>query len=360
MGKRINTAVWEEKQQRWKIHVQRDGRRKSFYSCKPGRTGQREANAKADAWLDEGVDNTNVKAERLYDEYVGEKKATTSQSNWRQLESIGTNWLKPAFGHKKIGSVTEHDLQIPINKAMAAGLSKKTLKNILNAETSFIKYCRTRKCCTLLPENVTIPKSAKYNGKNVMQPHDLIKLFNCTDSIYRGKVMFDSYVYAYRFQVSTGLRPGELIGLQWKNLKGTTLHVRRAINQFGEVTSGKNENARRNIELTKDEVAILEAQKELSPVSPENSIFQITTLQGYEKRWERFRNHNGISRVSPYELRHTFVSINKALPAGYLKDVVGHAKDMDTYGIYSHHIDGDESQLAKSRADIMNKILKKG
>ena len=33
----------------WRIDVQQDGKRKSFYSSRPGRTGQREANAKADA-----------------------------------------------------------------------------------------------------------------------------------------------------------------------------------------------------------------------------------------------------------------------------------------------------------------------
>ena len=56
MGKRTNTAVWEEKYQRWRIAVQKDGVRKQFYSSTPGRTGQREANAKADQWLDTGTD----------------------------------------------------------------------------------------------------------------------------------------------------------------------------------------------------------------------------------------------------------------------------------------------------------------
>ena len=62
MGKRTNTAVWEEKYQRWRIAVQKDGVRKQFYSSTPGRTGQREANAKADAWLEDGI---AVKASRV-------------------------------------------------------------------------------------------------------------------------------------------------------------------------------------------------------------------------------------------------------------------------------------------------------
>ena len=44
MGRRTNTAVWLEKLGRWQINVQKDGKRRSFYSFKPGRTGQREAN----------------------------------------------------------------------------------------------------------------------------------------------------------------------------------------------------------------------------------------------------------------------------------------------------------------------------
>lgn len=42
MGKRTNTAQWEEKYQRWRIAVQKDGVRKQFYSSTPGRTGQRK------------------------------------------------------------------------------------------------------------------------------------------------------------------------------------------------------------------------------------------------------------------------------------------------------------------------------
>ena len=45
MTTRTNTAKWTGT--RWRIDVQKDGTRKSFYSSTPGRTGQREANAKA-------------------------------------------------------------------------------------------------------------------------------------------------------------------------------------------------------------------------------------------------------------------------------------------------------------------------
>jgi len=40
MSKRTNTAQWEEKHQRWRVAVQKDGVRKQFYSSTPGRTAQ--------------------------------------------------------------------------------------------------------------------------------------------------------------------------------------------------------------------------------------------------------------------------------------------------------------------------------
>lgn len=46
--KRTNTAKWIESAGRWQINVQKNGVRKTFTSAKPGRTGQREANKKAE------------------------------------------------------------------------------------------------------------------------------------------------------------------------------------------------------------------------------------------------------------------------------------------------------------------------
>ena len=64
MTTRTNTAKWTGT--RWRIDVQKDGTRKSFYSSTPGRTGQREANAKADKWLQTGVTDTTMRVRQAY------------------------------------------------------------------------------------------------------------------------------------------------------------------------------------------------------------------------------------------------------------------------------------------------------
>ena len=98
MGRRTNTAVWLPNQNRWQIKVQKDGVRKTFTSAKPGRTGQREANRKADLWLDEGISSTRLLVETAYVNWIAEVKMTTSQSNWKPIESRWRTWVQPDIG----------------------------------------------------------------------------------------------------------------------------------------------------------------------------------------------------------------------------------------------------------------------
>lgn len=88
MGLRTNTAVWLPNQNRWQIKVQKDGVRRTFTSTKAGRTGQREANRKADAWLDEGISNTTKRCADVWAEYmisVKPRAAPATLSRWRSL-----------------------------------------------------------------------------------------------------------------------------------------------------------------------------------------------------------------------------------------------------------------------------------
>ncbi len=66
----------------------------------------------------------------------------------------------------------------------------------------------------------------------------------------------------------------------------------------------------------------------------------------FERAWNRYCTHNGLPKTSPYELRHTFVSVNKDMPEALLKAVVGHSENMDTQGTYGHAVQGDMQRAA--------------
>lgn len=160
MGKRVNTAVWLPNQNRWQIKVQKDGVRKTFTSAKPGRTGQREANHKADLWLDEGISSTRLLVETAYVNWIAEVKMTTSQSNWKPIESRWRTWVQPDLGKKQVANLNEQMLQAVVNKAFAAGLSKKTLMSLCADLRAFCKWLRLGKLSTFHPEELHVPKGA--------------------------------------------------------------------------------------------------------------------------------------------------------------------------------------------------------
>ncbi len=362
--KRTNTAVWYEKQNRWQIKVQKDGIRKTFYSSTPGRNGQRECNAKADAWLDDGIDNPNAKISKLTAEYIENLRLTASTSHYTQYEKYVRLYINPKIGNVRISDLHEQHLQSVIDYGYSKKLAKKTLQNIQGCIKAFLKYCRKCKYTTLFPESLSIPHGAPIKEKKILQPDDLRKLFNVDTTTYRGKPAHELFINAYRFEVSTGLRPGEVIGLKWSDVANDTVFLKRSINVYSEETTGKNDNARRIFTLSEISKAVLDAQRKFQKDNGIETEWVFSDEYGecakenrYYKRWVHYCEANGMQKITAYEMRHTFVSVVKSLPEGYLKQLVGHSKDMDTYGVYSHEFLGDSKKTAELVSDIFGKIL---
>lgn len=376
MGLRTNTAVWLPNQNRWQIKVQKDGVRRTFTSTKPGRTGQREANRKADVWLDAGISNTTKRCADVWAEYIISVKATGGSSYIGQVEKFGKNYILPVIGLRRIGDLTTGMLQDVLNRSYKEGclnpdsrrksrgsLSRKTLQGIRGVEVAFVKWARQHKYTALRPEDedLTVPKGARLKGRKILQPDSLRVLLSTDTRVVRGKVEQDENVHAYRLAVMTGLRPGELLGLRVGDLDGDRVHIGRAINRQNEETSGKNENAIRTVVLHPLAVTEIHAQlqqrtqEEERPLRDDDPLFLLTNQQSLYNYWKFYQRCNGIDPpVSLYELRHTFVSmIEDAVPPAQLRRMVGHSKSMDTYGWYSHAVAGRDDATAQAVSGVL-------
>lgn len=366
MAERKNEAIWIQSQSRWQIKVQMDGVRRTFTSSKSGRKGKVEAERKADKWLEEQTVNENTKCEVLIDKFYEHVKATSSKGNWRPMGSRIENHIKPLIGAKKIGRLTENDLQEVLDAAYKKGLSKRGIKNVKSDLTAIIKYCRKANATRLFPESLYIPNGAKRSKKTVADPDDIRKLFESDKTTWKGKVCSDRYIHAYRFAVVSGLRLGELLGLKWEDIKGKKLRIRRALNDDNIFTEGKNENARRTLILTGLALEEIEQQRKLLRQEGILSPYVFPTRKGtptsqdtFRSNWKRYYEHNGMKKVTPYELRHTYVSVNKEMPEGLKRLLVGHSEDMDTEGTYGHEMAGDLARAAEYSDAAFREILAK-
>jgi len=104
--------------------------------------------------------------------------------------------------------------------------------------------------------------------------------------------------------------------------------------------------------------AVLEQQRTVTGAG--ESVFCLKSEAYYYKRWQVYCRVNDIPPVSAYEMRHTFVSVAKKLPAGEVKDLVGHSEDMDTFGVYGHALTGEDTETAQAVNGMFLKLLHAG
>ena len=163
MRKRTTTAEWQEQTKRWRIRVQKNGVLKSFYSSTPGRTGQREANAKADAWLDDSIRDGRKKVGPLYREWVEELKLTCGTSYVKQCAKYGDYYILPVIENLRIDELTEGDLQKCIDMSSKKAVpqkGRKAYRRYAVEQKDALDYSLHRKgfCKMVPPEQIHDPE----------------------------------------------------------------------------------------------------------------------------------------------------------------------------------------------------------
>lgn len=353
MQRRQGEARWNENRQMWFIKVQRDGIRKQFSSAVPGRKGKRIAEGKADDWIENSCPET-ARLWNVWSDYITSKELTCGTSYLRQLKNFGKNHILPKIGNKTYSKITDQDWQNCIDTAYRAGLAQKSLKLLRAAILNLSRFARKRRLISAVPETLTIPHAARGPKQHaVLSPEDIQKLFAANAE--------SEYIHGFRLALLTGMRPGELLGLKWSDVDDSILHIRRAKNTFGEITTGKNKNAIRDIGLSPRAIAELEAQRkeQLQQGIISQWVFPDAEPLKVAYQWKRFCEKNGLTVCTLYELRHTMISYMKSdVPEHLLKRAIGHSESMDTFGVYGHSVRGDTERTGKAIASVFDRILR--
>lgn len=299
--------------------------------------------------------------------FLADQKDRTGTSNYSNHECYGRCHILPNIGERRLSAITPVLWQSCIDSAAKKGLSRRSCINIRASISAFVKYAlRARWDIQRLEDgDLIIPKSAPpQKEKRVLQPDMIRTLFEDPFIERYGRKILAHYAYAWEFLIVTGLRRGELCGLKNEDIRGNTLMIRRSVNEYCEETTGKNDNARRTIELTQTAMNVITNQRSMlkkqgiiSPwVFPDKNGECTNPRELYGQWCTWAKQHN--TALSLHEMRHTFISVNKAdLPLELMKSVVGHSSNMDTYGVYGHEIDGERHRAAQIIDNVFDGIL---
>ncbi len=180
----------------------------------------------------------------------------------------------------------------------------------------------------------------------------------------------DHYSALYVVALHTGLREGELLGLQWEDLdpEAGILQVRRTLSEtrtghkFELPKGGKGRSiklSRKAIEALRSHRAWQEAEEKLrlgSLWQDNDLVFPTTTgttMSGTNLQGRHFKpllQKAGLPAIRLHDLRHTCATI--LLMAGrhpkFVQELLGHRSISITLDTYSHVIEGMDGGLAKA------------
>lgn len=160
-----------------------------------------------------------------------------------------------------------------------------------------------------------------------------------------------------------GTRMAELVGLQWRDLRGEELTIRRTvvIDELDQVVIQDDTKTHRNRTIVldpvtlaaleehriraKDAAARLEGEVEghhfLFPARPDMPDAPRTPAR-MQQRWRRTRAKVGLAGVKPHALRHGMVThlLDSGIEIHDVSARAGHASPNVTYALYTHPTKG--------------------
>jgi integrase len=175
--------------------------------------------------------------------------------------------------------------------------------------------------------------------------------------------------------LATGVRRGELLGLQWGDvdLDRGTLRIERSVEETKaglRIKPPKTKRGRRNIGLPLDAVTLLRNHKirqlelrlqvGLGNITPTTLVFgtvegKLSSPDNLSRDWRRTCNARKLPRVSFHALRHTHVSmlIRKGVDILTISRRLGHSKAAVTLDVYGHLIDGADEAAANAITGLL-------
>ncbi|MCL6472540.1 MAG: site-specific integrase [Firmicutes bacterium] len=352
-------------------------KRKSFY----GKT-RKEVMDKMAQILQEVRNGTYVEpVQTSFGEWLdkwltGYKKGQLKPSTFENYEVLIKTHIKPALGKVPLAKLQAHMLQAFYNEKLEKG----RVDGKGGLSTRMVRYLHViiRQALQqavkegLLPRNVadaTSPPTVKNKQMRPLTEEELLVFFKAA----KDDRLFAAYVLA----VTTGLRRGELLGLCWDcvDLEQGTITVKRQLLKLKQgivlEETTKSKSGRRNIILTDDAIRELKEYRKrqlqekllLGEAYQDNGLVFCkedgTPLQPEEftKRFQRWLEKAGLSRVRLHDLRHTHATLllKAGVPAKIVQERLGHSSITMTLDLYSHVT----PEMQKLAAATLNGLLSK-
>ena len=270
------------------------------------------------------------------------------------------NHIIPEIGKIPLCKLTQNDLQQFYARLKKGGRRRLTEFYGEGLSDRMVRSCHTS-CRTALEKAVTEGLITANPAIGCRLPPKKAKEMQVLtqDEIQRFLIQAheEGYYEFFLLELTTGMRRGEILGLQWKDLNFSTgeLHIRRQIIKKGAqtlISKPKTKSSIRTLILPPDMLDILAEHKKNatcewvfpSPVK-EGEPRNPASLYG---KFQKILKRAQCKKVRFHDLRHTFatMALENGMDIKTLSAMIGHISAETTLNIYSHITDTMQKQAA--------------
>lgn len=263
--------------------------------------------------------------------------------------------LIPSFGDYNLSDITTGQLQVFVAERIKT-VSGKTVCNEIVVIKEMFKHAYRWGYLKVNPaEHLERPKIEKPEIE-ILSPEEMERLLANSHHHYR---------IAFLTGFLTGMRAGELWGLQWSDIDWNSkqIYVRRSLWK-GQFQTPKSKYSIRKIDIPDSLIYELKKWKLACPVNDHDVVFPSPEgkLSQHDNIVKRYFNQAlrkaGLRQVSFHSLRHSNASMR--IQAGqnikYIQSQLGHASINITMDIYGHLF--NDMNFNRQQAELLENSLK--
>jgi integrase len=228
-------------------------------------------------------------------------------------------WLLPFFGKMPIDKITAQDIELFKAKGIEKGLAKKTVNNHLAVLNKCVATAYEWEKIPGVPPKIIWLKCPPAQTKH-LSPDQCSLLLSHTEGVLNEMILMG---------LRTGMRQGELIGLQWSsiNWENQTLSVRHNQCYYTKALISPKSNRVRTIPMDVDVYEMLfRRKKDAGYVFTDNNNEPIG-CRGLLARLKKVAHAAGLEDIGWHTLRHTFASqlARMGAPLHAVQALLGHS-----------------------------------
>ena len=313
-------------------------------------------------------------AEEWFDKYAEKQLKESTVTRYRNLSKR----VYIAIGAKRIDKITARDIQLfvenlgerGINETKEnSGMSPKSIRCYVSFISTILDYAMKLDMIASNPcSRVTLPPLVQKEREifTIDEASQFLELLQSEEWPYR---MF------FTLAVYSGMRKGELLGLEWKDIsfENRTIHICRNsqyTNRKGTYTdTPKTSRSNRVLKMPESVMDMLRQYRdwqseEFAQIGDQWEDHDRVFTQWNGKpmsphsplKWLiRFCEKNGLKRINIHSLRHLNATllINSGADIRTTSAALGHSNTTTTLNIYAHTFEEAQAKASEAVADIL-------